>query len=492
MEKLIQEFLKEYIEKYNLDIKNEQDIKELKKAIDTIELQECLPFMNKHNIHIATYPKFRKSLLLEFKNQLQKMKSDIQKIQLNELIGLAMEETKSSKEDVYFKQLIKLISKKTVKLNEFEQDKIYEICLDKMMERISKDQIKTSQLKEWTFQYFKKYNMDAELIENVYANYIRKIEKTELDNNIYAREQVLQKRVNRMLTTIYNIDQKVKINNHLLKGKISGYILTNNESSIVAKNKNELAYYLKKGYHFASYQVKQNFLGIKKVQEIPSSEVKKEEKHIWKKAMFASLFAAAIIGSHINNSEKQSNKEVRIESTSNKKIKHQNLDEEMENQIETLMTYTSKRPYQAKVGIKKEQNELSDLEETLNNMPASYAEYGITSDAKIYTNLTDEERNYKEPHYKEGTIKLNSGYVLIDDKGIQHIITDPVTVRELLETGNYNYVGTRAINETSFDSNGKIIGYEGLFSKDGMVLLDNQDTLYDELKAQDKGRVLTK
>lgn len=228
------------------------------------------------------------------------------------------------------------------------------------------------------------------------------------------------------------------------------------------------------------------------MQDIPSSEVKKEEKHIWKKAMFASLFAAAIIGLHINNSEKQSNKEVRIESTSNKKIKHQNLDEEMENQIESLMTYTSKRPYQAKVGIKKEQEKLSDLEETLNNMPASYAEYGITSDAKIYTNLTDEERNYKEPHYKEGTIKLNSGYVLIDDKGIQHIITDPVTVRELLETGNYNYVGTRAINETSFDSNGKIIGYEGLFSKDGMVLLDNQDTLYDELKAQDKGRVLTK
>lgn len=477
------EYIKEYAMRYQLEISNVIDRWELFNALENLEAQECVEFMQRNHINFAQYPMFRKVVLQELRKLLKKERKSKAKDR-NEIIDLISDiYFPTSYNDYYFNKLMITLQDDYSSLNMTEKEKISKVILTKLKRDMQTENIPRNDLKTWILSKLKLYKVPSKLATDIYQKYI--IEKMIQDSQ--RIEEIYQK--------ILNIGEEVYVKKPKT-GTICGYIIKNELETKHITNKNDLKRFLNQGYQLESYQIKTKKWWKESIQEQKKEEIKrpiKTPKKKWKKyAFFAGCIAILIGIQSCHNQKKSTSSNYEVESTIDLHhfVSIPKIDlPEKENKIIEIDKENQRKE---KISLEKKERIPDEFEILLDSMPASYAKYQLTEDAKIYQNLSNDNIKGSKLYFTPEQERQNKGYVLLDSSGNQYIYEDPVKVVELLQYENFTYVGSRAINDYSFDSSGNIVDYEGLFANENIKLLEQEDTLLDEIKKKDKSRILTR
>lgn len=491
MKEKVQKFIDEFILNYNLDVENVVDRHELSLAIESIELQDCLCFLQNNEINVANYPLFRKLVLQEVRKILKKEGKSKKEENNNwfETVINQIDDTHSSKasNNYWFERLMIRFNEEYSLLTDIQKEKINDIIIDKLNRDILSEEVPRENMKEWVMSKLKTYKIPQGLENDLYQRFVLNRAKIESNNfEIYYNN-------------ILDANEEVTIQKRNKKGIVCGYIIKNDSERKVVSDKESLKKFLNKGYHFECYQIKERKRLHEIITEQRREEIKrtiKKPKKKWKKyALIASLISV-LGGAKLIYDRVTEDSNITIENTidmNNILNQMPKINIEETDFISNVIPNQKENQTKEKISILPEQEKIiNEFEQELNLIPASYAKYTITEDAKIHRNLTTEKQKGQDPYFGTDLERQNNGYVLLDQDGTQYIYTNPSIVVELLQNENYTYVGSRAINEYSFDNNGNFLGYEGLYSKENIQLLENEDTLLDEIKKQEKTRTLTR
>lgn len=453
---------------------------------------------------------FNKGLLLEHLKELLKnkkiLKNNAQKI--NDLI----EKLKKKIKEFTIEELLEFyegMQKKSAKdyLNceeltpeefAFVKQNIEELIKQELTNKILADLEKNNDhnyetiknlIKDWNPKVFEKYHIPNEIQKDIQTRLEREIEKkkkkkenSELDEILDINTKVSLETEVSKYDSIYEFSSQMAKKEKIKKGKkgkVVGYIIRKDGNPKEVDNKEDLEKSLKEGYEFVGYNFEYKKRFKKQNTYVLPEEIQTRKitlKNIWKNMkehwIRTVLIASAILGGlsfafanwKTNKYYESQNSGVEDSLEPNPVTPPEQQPEEPENEPEET----------------KEQNgtENSILESIPSIDATVKTPESLDNEKIIYSTINDiGTDNKKTAYYKSDSEKIVDGICLESPEGVRKVYQDINEINDLIVNQGYKYIGTRVVNEHSYDQYGNVKDYEGFFGAESINIQDVEESL---------------
>ncbi len=385
---------------------------------------------------------------------------------------------------------------------EFNELKEYllDMVLDVIAQNIAEDlglyqatkEIETveEEFHQWTEEDYKRYDLPESLRPEIEKRVEEKIEEEKeyrkekqstTDNVLDIGEEFV---VTEKIPKYTNIDEfcdQPETKKQVKKGKkgiVIGYALSHPENPkdrIEVASKQELEEALIDGFELKGYIAdigyfhnNECFIPIDKVEKQEEKKKKPIFQKIKANAVKIGLGALALIAAltglkACSNKNKQPNNEKNI-------------------QIEEIKTkpIVIENPKTEKPVIVENPELDPEIQAQLEEIPSFEADYTIKEGARISDSAQNIDVKELKMYHRADLERKQDGIVLESPNKERKVFTDTDEILTALNNG-YKYIGARAINEYSYDSNGNVVEWEGYFGKDD-IIVEKEKTLGRVLK----------
>lgn len=342
-------------------------------------------------------------------------------------------------------------------------------------------------VENWEDKRLKKYNIPTELKKPIQEKIKAKLkskndEKDELKDVLEIGTKVSLTKEIKACENLNDFKAGISSKEKLKKGKkgkIASYVVQKDNEQKEIKDKKELEKSLKNGYQLVGYNLSYRGKFFKKKQTF----VKKEDvnpsismiKNIWKKikkhpirSIVVGLAALGVVSyfagkTYYNNLNDNENQE-------------ENMDDLEQNPLlagpyEPLVPDEASEP-EEEINIDKEYESIPSMGATMKT-PTD-----LDSEKIIYATINDIGTDNKSTaYYKSDSEKIVDGICLESPEGIRKVYQNTDEIIDLMTNYGYKYIGTRIVNENSYDQNGNIKSYEGYYGAESINLQDVEESL---------------
>lgn len=376
------------------------------------------------------------------------------------------------------------------KLNDVEFEQVKEAVIDIIINELAKRIIQTlnleetedledliNEIKDWDEEDFKEFKIPKELQDSVKEKMIAQI-KSKKESEKEEENEWLE------IGTIVNIKEESPIYDEEntfgidistrketlkagKKGKIKGYVVKKENETKVITEKSKLKQALKEGYEVIGYDFEYRNYFKKQHSYVKTDNVIPKKRNIFQRhwkiittavAAFAVLIGGESLFSNLNNND--------------------NI-EKMKPETEDVMPEepTPDMPEESTPDMPEES--ISEILKTTPDINVIFTTpQEKDNEAIIYSNIYDIGTDKAQTaYYKSDSEKKVDGLVLESPDGMRRVYTDTNEIIDLLENKGYKYIGSRTVNEHSYDENGNIKAYEGFFGAENIYLKDEEATL---------------
>jgi len=461
----------------------------------------------KEAVSKANLSDFNKNIILHHMNELLeiKKKSLGHSKEIEKLITEIKKQTKDADLDglvKFYQQICKPSAKKELKcenMTDEEYSKVLKIIKDIVIDEISdkiladlkndfREECLEKVVKKWDDKNFKKYQIPEELKKSIQNKIKSKLKNNKTDEQQNILKLGTKVSLNNEVVSCENINDftnDVKSKETLKKGKkgkITGYVVQKGNSQKEITDMDELKQALQNDYKLVGYNLSYRNLFRKKHTFVKKEDVEPKDsifKRIWKKikkhkiksiiiGLVALGVASGIIGNKFTNDFYENKETVEDEKD---ELDEPVFGETLEPETEPTEDNTVEPVVEESEALK-EFESIPSVDATVNTFE------NLDGEKIIYKTINDIGTDNKSTaYYRSDSEKIVDGICLESPEGVRKVYQNTDEIIDLMTNYGYKYIGTRIVNEHSYDQNGNVKSYEGFYGAESINLQDVEESL---------------